>query len=307
MSNIQIFENNMFGSIRTLLDENGEAWFYGVDVAKALGYKRPGDAVKDHVDEMECKSLNYKAFSKITNTNELWSNPNDFSNKVMINESGVYALILGSNLPSARDFKRWVTSEVLPSIRKHGAFVEAKTAEQWLNDPAFMIQTLQKLVEERKAKELAQAQLEVTKEELRGARIAAETNAKIASITHDSYKKASEALVEMKGIVIEKSNEIQDLQDYIDKMTNLGESMTAMDVGKFFNMSNRKVNELLHKYGYIFKRRMNWYPYADVDEPELFKMVLTRCPDGNFRRQLRFQPKILKIVNKLLLKEKGEK
>lgn len=318
MSNTEIttFNHNMFGSVRTLLDENGEAWLYGVDVATALGYENPGKAVQSHVDEMDCKLLNYKAFPKMgkANANELWSNPNDFSNKVMINESGVYSLILGSNLPSAREFKRWVTSEVIPSIRKHGAYVEAKTAEQWLNDPAFMIQTLQKLVDERKAKELAQAQLEVTKEELRATKITAESNAKIANLNYDSYiqkknelQMTSEALVEMKGIVVEKISEVQDLQNYIDKMTNLGESMTAMDVGKFFNISNRKVNELLHRHGYIFKRGMNWYAYADVDDPELFKVVLARCPDGNYRQQLRFQPKILKIVNKLLLKEKGEK
>ena len=117
---IEIFNNPSFGSVRVFTDENGEPWFYGNDVAKILGYSYLDNAIRDHVDEEDRKSLKYKASVKMAGS--LWTNPNDFSSKIVISESGVYSLVFGSNLPSARQFERWVTKEVLPSIRKTGSY-----------------------------------------------------------------------------------------------------------------------------------------------------------------------------------------
>ena len=117
---IEIFNNPSFGSVRAFADENGEPWFYGNDVAEILGYSNLGKAIRDHVDEEDRKSLKYKASPKMVGS--LWTNPNDFSSKIVISESGVYSLVFGSNLPSARQFERWVTKEVLPSIRKTGSY-----------------------------------------------------------------------------------------------------------------------------------------------------------------------------------------
>jgi anti-repressor protein len=100
-----------------MVEQNGEPWFVGKDVADALGYSNSNKAIKVHVDSEDRKVLEYKGFSQNGNTSELWSG-NDFSNKTIINESGLYSLIMSSKLPKAKEFKHWVTSEVLPSIRK---------------------------------------------------------------------------------------------------------------------------------------------------------------------------------------------
>ena len=95
MSNeIEIFNNPLFGSVRAFADENGEPWFYGNDVAKILGYSDLDQAIRDHVDEEDRKSLKYKASVKMAGS--LWTNPNDFSSKIVITESGVYSLVFGS-------------------------------------------------------------------------------------------------------------------------------------------------------------------------------------------------------------------
>ncbi len=108
MNDLAIFENPEFGHIRGLKIE-GEPWFVGKDIAEALGYKNPQKAIRDHVDA-EDKGVN-----------ELFT-PGGKQNIAIINESGLYSLMLKSKLPGAKKFKRWVTSEVLPSIRKTGAY-----------------------------------------------------------------------------------------------------------------------------------------------------------------------------------------
>lgn len=126
MNELRIFENQEFGQIR-VVEQNGEPWFVGKDVAEALGYADLNKAIAMHVDTED--KLNDKTSSSLGQRGG-W----------LINESGLYSLILSSKLPSAKKFKRWVTSEVLPSIRKHGEYAtpqrteadKAKTAEAHL-------------------------------------------------------------------------------------------------------------------------------------------------------------------------------
>ena len=106
---IQVFNNPQFGEIRTLADNDGNILFVGKDVAKALGYKSVHKALKDHVDAED---------KGVTKRNTLGGN----QDMTVINESGLYSLILSSKLPQAKVFKRWVTSEVLPAIRRTGAY-----------------------------------------------------------------------------------------------------------------------------------------------------------------------------------------
>lgn len=110
MTNIQIFNNPDFGEIRTI-EQNSEPWFVGKDVAAALGYSNPRDALAKHVDE---EDKNTVAFRDGTSGNP---------NVTIINESGLYSLTMNSKLEGAKKFKRWVTSEVLPSIRKNGGYI----------------------------------------------------------------------------------------------------------------------------------------------------------------------------------------
>lgn len=109
MDNIQIFSNEEFGSIRTVTID-GEPWFVGKDIAIILGYTKPTDTVRKRVDEED------RAISKM-------ETPSGTQRTTIINESGLYALIFGSKLESAQRFKRWVTSEVLPTIRKTGGYI----------------------------------------------------------------------------------------------------------------------------------------------------------------------------------------
>lgn len=106
---ITVFTNDYFGTIRTL-EIDGEPWFVGKDVATILGYVNVNKAVAMHVDD-EDKKLNDKTSSSFGQRGA-----------TIINESGMYSLVLGSKLPSAKKFKRWITSEVLPSIRKTGGY-----------------------------------------------------------------------------------------------------------------------------------------------------------------------------------------
>ena len=113
--NIRIFKNKEFGAIRTMKDERGEPLFCGKDVCDALGYSNGRDAVRKHVEGED------KTTVAICDTGSNYK-----TQAIFINESGVYALILGSKLESARRFKHWVTSEVLPSIRKQGVFFNSR-------------------------------------------------------------------------------------------------------------------------------------------------------------------------------------
>lgn len=110
MNELQTFKNQEFGSVRTLVINN-EPWFIGKDVADVLGYKNQRDAISKHVDSEDKNTV--AIHDGITRGNP---------NQTIINESGLYALIFGSKLESAQKFKRWVTSEVLPALRKTGQY-----------------------------------------------------------------------------------------------------------------------------------------------------------------------------------------
>lgn len=109
MNDIQIFNNEEFGTIRTIMIDN-EPWFVGRDIAQRLGYAKPQNALKDNVDGGDARKQG------IPDSN------NHIQQMVIINEAGLYSLIFGSKLESAKKFKKWVTSEVLPSIRKTGSY-----------------------------------------------------------------------------------------------------------------------------------------------------------------------------------------
>ena len=115
MNQMEIFKNPEFGAIRAV-EIDGEPWLVGKDVALALGYKEPTKAVRDKVDPED------RGVSKM-------DTPSGEQEMLIINESGLYSLILSSKMPKAKAFKRWVTSEVLPAIRKHGAYESVKAQQ----------------------------------------------------------------------------------------------------------------------------------------------------------------------------------
>lgn len=152
MNEIQTFNNPEFGEVRTVM-VNNETWFVGKDIAVVLGYQNPQKAVRDHVDE-EDRGVNDSFTVNGTPA-------------TLINESGLYSLILSSKLPNAKKFKHWVTTEVLPSIRKHGAYMTPETLQAAILNPDTMIQLCQQLkAEQDKSRmlEAANAQLVVDKQ-----------------------------------------------------------------------------------------------------------------------------------------------
>ena len=127
MNELQIFKNPEFGEIRTIEVKN-EPWFVGKDVAEILGYAKPENAISAHVDEED------------KTTTLIQGNGSNYKSKTtIINESGLYSLVLSSKLPTAKKFKRWVTSEVLPTIRKTGGYLTPEKVEEVLSNPDTII------------------------------------------------------------------------------------------------------------------------------------------------------------------------
>ncbi|HEL1562054.1 TPA: phage antirepressor KilAC domain-containing protein [Streptococcus suis] len=139
---LQIFKNEQFGEVQ-LVEINNEPWFIGKEIAEILGYKNSRDALSKHVDEED------KGVAK----RDTLGGSQD---QVIINESGLYSLILKSKLPQAKQFKRWVTSEVLPAIRKHGGYLTDNKLEEALLNPDTLISLATQLKEEREARKQLQ-------------------------------------------------------------------------------------------------------------------------------------------------------
>lgn len=205
---IQVFNNTEFGEIRTM-EINGEPWFVGKDVATALGYAKPENAVSNHVDSEDKTSTLIQG-----------SGSNYKSKAIIINESGMYSLILGSKLDGAKRFKRWITSEVLPSIRKSGAYATDSAAAEYK-------------ARELRIKEMnAQARL-----------LNAETRRLVALQKEKGLSK-----VAVDTLAIKAMEEIsgKDLGDYLPQT---GRLYSASEVGNAFGISAAKVGRIANAYG----------------------------------------------------------
>lgn len=231
MNELQIFNNEQFGSIRGM-EIDGEPWFIGKDVAKTLGYEDTDQALRKHIDEED------RLTRQIDGSGQK-------RNMTIINESGLYSLIFSSKLPAAKDFKRWVTSEVLPTIRKTGSYTMH-------TEPARTPDSQARLLE-------AQAKQ-------------AEIMLAIADrVTIDSYKQIvySKAMQAMTG---EYCLPLPKLERDTYTATEIGERLgiSSNMVGKLANKHNLKTSE----YGVQIwdvapngKQIPNWRYYIEVLEP----------------------------------------
>ena len=204
---IQVFNNTEFGEIRTM-EINGEPWFVGKDVATALGYERATKAIRDHVDNEDLDEV------------PIQDSIGRKQKTPIINESGMYSLILGSKLDGAKRFKRWVTSEVLPSIRKSGAYATDSAAAEYK-------------ARELRIKEMnAQARL-----------LNAETRRLVALQKEKGLSK-----VAVDTLAIKAMEEIsgKDLGDYLPQT---GRLYSASEVGNAFGISAAKVGRIANAYG----------------------------------------------------------
>ncbi|WP_250278009.1 phage antirepressor KilAC domain-containing protein [[Clostridium] colinum] len=213
MNNIELFKNESFGEVRTLLI-NDEVWFVGKDVAEALGYKNTRDALSKHID-IEDK------------TDVAIYDGSQNRNMTIINESGLYSLILSSKLPQAKEFKRWVTNEVLPSIRKHGGYLTPQKIEEVLLNPDTIIKLATDLKEEK------------------------EKNATLTLVN-----KQQEQVI----------NELKPKATYYDLILQCPDLLSVTQIAKDYGMSGTRLNKKLNELGIQYKHRETWLLYSKYQD-----------------------------------------
>lgn len=177
MNEITIFNNEEFGQIRTLVINN-EIWFVGKDVTTVLGYSNPRDAINRYVDYED------KGVEKLDTLGGKQS-------MTVVNESGLYSLVLSSKMPNARNFKHWVTSEILPTIRKNGAYMTEQTIEKVLTSPDFLIQLATRLKKEQEARKQAEqiVKEQKPKVELFNTMLSSDTSISVGEFAKMTYSK----------------------------------------------------------------------------------------------------------------------
>ena len=229
MRQLQIF-NFEQNEVRTIL-VNNEPFFVGKDVAETLGYSNTAKAIRDHVDIEDRRSERIVHPSGGT------------QDSVVINESGLYSLILKSKLPNARKFKRWVTNEVLPSIRKHGAYMTDDALAKALTSPEFGIRLLTELKNERDQKEQAQQQLKAQEPQV--------VFAKSVEVSQNSVAvKVLATILKQNGVSIGQNRMFQWLREHKYLSSRPGKSWNmptqkSMDKGLF----ELKANTYFHNNG----------------------------------------------------------
>lgn len=206
---ITVFASDKFGDVR-IVQIGNEPWFVGKDICDILGYQNGSRDINRHVDEEDRQNYQNGTFE---------------SNRglTIINESGVYALILSSKLPQAKEFKRWVTHEVLPSIRKHGAYLTDNALEEALTSPDFLIKLATQLKEEKEARLKA----------------------------------------EQKNIEQEKTIEVlKPKADYTDMILKNNSLVTITQIAKDYGMSGKAMNSKLHEMKIIYNLNGQWLLYS---------------------------------------------
>lgn len=232
MNEIQIFNSPQFGEIRTATDDNNEPLFCAADVCKALGYENPRKAVSDHIDDPDVT----KRYAWVTTgTKADGSEAKRQTLMTFVNESGLYSLIFGSKLESAKQFKRWVTSEVLPEIRKNGGYIRGNVDEtpEELMARALAVakQTLERVERERQ-------QLASTNE-----------NQRIQLGIQDAEIRKAAPKVE-----------------YYDKVMQSNCTITTTQIANGLGMPCHRLNKLLRDAGIQYKQSGQWLlrsPYTD--------------------------------------------
>ena len=211
MNEMKLFENPEFGNVRTLETEEGKVLFCGADVANALGYTNAPDAIQKH-----CKSDGIAKRDSVDSKGRR-------NTLTFINEGNVYRLITHSKLPNAEKFERWVFDEVLPTIRKHGAYMTDETLKKALTSPDFLIQ----LATELKAEQEKNQMLE----------------------TANAMKE-------------QQIKELQPRADYTDRILKNKGLVTILQIAKDYGMSAQQMNKKLNELGVQYKQSGQWLLYA---------------------------------------------
>ena len=220
MNELKVFNNPEFGEIRTV-DIDNEPWFVGKDVAAALGYVEPTKAAREKVDPED------RGVSEI-------DTPSGTQQMTIINESGLYALVLSSKLPTAKAFKRWITHDVIPSIRKHGAYMTPEKLQEAILNPDMMIQLCQQLKDEQEKNTVLRAK--------------------------------NSALVVENQIMAPKA-------DYFDELVDRNLLTNFTEAAKQLNIKRRTFISFLIDKKYLYRdKKGNLLPYASAKTAGLFEV-----------------------------------
>lgn len=213
MNELQIFNNAEFGSVRTISIDS-QPYFVGKDVADILRYQNGSRDINRHVDEEDRHKV-------------MIFDGNQDKETIVINESGLYSLILSSKMPNAKKFKHWVTSEVLPTIRKHGAYMTEQTLEKALFNPDFLIELATQLKNEQARSKRLETTVAVQEQQIA---------------------------------------ELKPRADYTDKILHNKGLVTITQIAKDYGMSGNKLNEKLHELGVQYKQSSQWLLYAKYQD-----------------------------------------
>lgn len=230
------FENEMFGALECFTDENNEPWFVGYKVAAALGYSSRSKAVQRHVDttdvkKMICEVPEQHLTSEDQDCGMSEQSPASRARKTQtvtfINESGLYSLILASKLPQAKQFKRWITGEVLPAIRNTGGYVPVREDD---DETSIMA----------KAVMIAQNTLQRLRER------------------NEQQRRVIEAQTEQMSILTDKVAELQSKVSYLDDILQCKATVLVTQIAQDYGMSARNFNKLLETHGIQRKIHGQW-------------------------------------------------
>lgn len=234
MNELMIFDNPEFGKIR-VIEQNGEPWFVAADVCKALDIGNPTQALT-RLDKDEVTLISNEGYREMN----------------FINEPGLYTLVLGSRKTEARAFKRWITHEVVPSIRKHGLYATESTVEAMLNDPDTAIRLLQEIKEERERRKVLE--------------------------TENAAQRQAIA-------------DFQPLKQYLDTILSSESTMATSQIAADYDMSARRLNKILHEEGIQHCVNGQWILYREHMGKGYTKSItipITRS-DGNLDTKLHTQ------------------
>lgn len=254
---LQVFEHEILGSIRVVI-KDGEPWFVGKDIAELLGYRNIKMAVNRKVDDED------KGVSVL-------DTPGGKQPITIINESGMYSLIMSSKLPSAKHFKRWVTSEVLPTIRKHGMYMTTQAAAEALADPRAFIE---------RAFELAQETLRKNEETIRSLEDTISTQT--LTINHQQ--------LHIKHLTSKATK--------YDQTMSTEKTLTVTDVAQMVGMRGTDLYGILIQHGYLRKDNLKAYRLTKEAPEGVFKEVKT--PFSNKSSQIRITAKGASVINDLV-------
>lgn len=245
MNELSIFENQEFGQVR-VVEVGNEPWFVGKDIAEALGYKEPTKAAREKVDEED------QGVSKI-------DTPGGKQDMLIINESGMYSLILSSKLPTAKKFKHWVTSEILPSIRKNGHYITSK-------------------------ENLEEFKLKAQQDRAKAMLLNAQNRALKTLMATIDDKKLSPIAVQVFGLKAIEQVTGEDMGQYLPQCEK---TYSATEIGKKLGISANKVGSIANKH------------HLKTDEYGLTVMDKSRYSDkevSSFRYYERVIPVIGKLI-----------